>query len=154
MPLFAAFCVQDILFHFCGKKLQKAEKKQPDNVALSLCALRSPTMAFILSQSPTGGILMPSTPPYQSRLIPYRKEIFRMWYNERATLKTIQTFLNRKSVSISLSALSRFIKRQRQQSAPHDLPDSKSTRLLNGRSWALSALEDLIGENNTGNNRE
>ncbi|GEM_PF-5645923 len=91
---------------------------------------------------------MSSTPPYQSKLIPYQKEIFRMWYNERATLRTIQTFLSEKSVLISLSALSRFIKRRRQQSDPHDAPEPKSRYLLRSdRSKALLILEDLMGQN-------
>jgi hypothetical protein len=94
---------------------------------------------------------MSSTPPYQSRLIPHQKEIFRMWYNERATLKMIQTFLAEKSVHISLSALSRFIKRRKQQSDPHDNPELQSKRLLrNDRSKALSILENLMDRNLSG----
>ena len=91
---------------------------------------------------------MSSTSPYQSKLIPYQKEIFRMWYNEHATLKTIQTFLNKKSVSISLSALSRFIKRRQLRSDPHDSSTTKSKRLLrDNRDQVLATLEKLMREN-------
>jgi hypothetical protein len=91
---------------------------------------------------------MSSTPPYQSKLIPYQKEIFHMWYSERATLKTIQAFLNEKFVDISLSALSRFIKRRRLQNDPHDSPKTKSKRSVhNNRDQALLELEKLMREN-------
>lgn len=91
---------------------------------------------------------MSSTPPYQSKLIPYQKEIFRMWYNERATLKTIQAFLNKKPVNISLSALSRFIKRRQFRSDPHDAPKTKTKRSLrNDRDRALTELEKLMKQN-------
>lgn len=91
---------------------------------------------------------MSSTPPYQSKLIPYQKEIFRMWYKERATLKTIQAFLNKKSVSISLSALSRFIKRRQLRNDPHDALKAKPKRSgHNNRVQALSELEKLMHPN-------
>jgi hypothetical protein len=91
---------------------------------------------------------MASTPPYQSKLIPYQKEISYMWYNERATLKTIQAFLSKKSVSISLSALSRFIKRRQLRNDPHDVPKTKSKRSVqDNQNKALSELEKLIRQN-------
>jgi hypothetical protein len=91
---------------------------------------------------------MASTPPYQSKLIPYQKEISYMWYKERATLKTIQAFFNTKSVNILLSALSRFIKRRQLRNDPHDVPKTKSKRLLqNNQTKALSELEKLIRQN-------
>jgi hypothetical protein len=91
---------------------------------------------------------MSSTPPYQSKLIPHQKEIFRMWYNERATLKIIQTFLSKKSVSISLSALSRFIKRRQLRNDPHDIPKAKPKQSLrSNRDQALSELKKLMRQN-------
>jgi hypothetical protein len=91
---------------------------------------------------------MASTPPYQSKLIPYQKEILHMWYSERATLKSIQAFLSKKSVSISLSALSRFIKRRQLRNDPHDVPKTKSKRSVqDNQNKALSELEKLIRQN-------
>ncbi|MDD5596566.1 MAG: hypothetical protein PHV82_01395 [Victivallaceae bacterium] len=91
---------------------------------------------------------MSSTPPYQSKLIPHQKEIFHMWYNERATLKTIQAFLYEKSVKISLSALSRFIKRRQLRSDPHGATKAKPKRSeQNNRNKALSELEKLMHQN-------
>lgn len=61
-----------------------------------------------------------STPPFQSKLIPFRKEILEAWF-ARATLKQIQASLReRHGVTIALSSLSAFIKRSRRQSDPHD----------------------------------
>lgn len=94
---------------------------------------------------------MSSTLPYQSRLIPYQKEIFRMWYNERATLKTIQKFLNKKSVDISLSSLSRFIKRRQLRNDPHDaLKINPKQSAQNNRNQALSELEKLMQQKLSG----
>lgn len=31
------------------------------------------------------------TAPFQSKLVPHEKEIFDLWYHQRATLKMIQT---------------------------------------------------------------
>jgi len=98
----------------------------------------------------TKEFFMSSPPPYQSRLIPYQKEIFRMWYNERATLKTIQESLDKKSVSISLSALSRFIKRRQFRSNFHDAPKTKTKRLVqSNQNRALEELEKLMEEETT-----
>jgi len=91
---------------------------------------------------------MSSTPPYQSKLIPHQQEIFHMWYKERATLKTIQAYLNTKSVNISLSALSRFISRRRLRSDPHDATKAKPKRSThNNRNQALAELEKLMKQN-------
>ena len=71
-----------------------------------------------------------STPPFQSKLIPFRKEILEAWF-ARATLKQIQASLReRHGVTIALSSLSAFIKRSRRQSDPHDdqpAPESTTT---------------------------
>jgi hypothetical protein len=71
-----------------------------------------------------------STPPFQSKLIPFRKEILEAWF-ARKTLKEIQTSLFEKhGITIALSSLSTFIKRSRRQSDPHDdqpAPESTTT---------------------------
>ncbi len=91
---------------------------------------------------------MSSTPPYQSKLIPHQKEIFHMWYNECATLKTIQAYLNKNSVSISLSALSRFIKRRQLRNDPHAAPKTKPKQSAhNNWNQALTELEKLMRKN-------
>lgn len=65
-----------------------------------------------------------STPPFQSKLIPFRKEILEAWF-ARKTLKEIQTSLAEKhNIAIALSSLSAFIKRSRRRSDPHDMPTS------------------------------
>lgn len=69
-----------------------------------------------------------STPPFQSKLTPFRKEILEAWF-ARKTLKEIQTSLAEKhNIAIALSSLSAFIKRSRRRSDPHDIstsPDSQ-----------------------------
>lgn len=65
-----------------------------------------------------------STPPFQSKLIPFRKEILEAWF-ARKTLKEIQTSLAEKhNIAIALSSLSAFIKRSRRRSDPHNIPPS------------------------------
>ena len=65
-----------------------------------------------------------SIPPFQSKLIPFRKEILEAWF-ARKTLKEIQTSLAEKhNIAIALSSLSAFIKRSRRRSDPHDIPPS------------------------------
>lgn len=65
-----------------------------------------------------------STPPFQSKLTPFRKEILEAWFM-RKTLKEIQTFLAEKhDITVALSSLSAFIKRSRRRSDPHDMPTS------------------------------
>lgn len=69
-----------------------------------------------------------STPPFQSKLIPFRKEILEGWF-ARKTLKEIQTSLAEKhNIAIALSSLSAFIKRSRRRSDPHDMPISTSSQ--------------------------
>ena len=51
-----------------------------------------------------------STPPWRSKLMPYQDEILTAWYQERATLKTIQSRLAEYGITITLSGISRFIR--------------------------------------------
>ena len=60
-----------------------------------------------------------STPPWRSKLTPYQDEIFAAWYQERATLKTIQSRLKKYGISITLSGISRFIRCRRTSTDPH-----------------------------------
>lgn len=63
-----------------------------------------------------------STPPFQSKLTPFRKEILEAWFT-RKTLKEIQASLSEKhGIPIALSSLSAFIKRSRYRNDPHDIP--------------------------------
>ena len=63
-----------------------------------------------------------STPPWRSKLTPYQDEILTVWYQERATLKTIQSRLVKYGVSITLSGISRFIRCRRNSTDPHHPP--------------------------------
>ena len=49
-----------------------------------------------------------STPPFQSKLMPYRNEILKAWFR-RQTLKEIQAMLQKHGVTISLPGISLFI---------------------------------------------
>ena len=60
-----------------------------------------------------------STPPWRSKLTPYQDEILTAWYQERATLKTIQDRLEKYGVAITLSGISRFIRCRKNSTDPH-----------------------------------
>ena len=60
--------------------------------------------------------------PYQSKLVPYRKDILRAWYR-RQTLPEIQAMSANRSIIISLPGISLFIKRCRKCPVPHDLSE-------------------------------
>ena len=60
-----------------------------------------------------------STPPWRSKLTPYQDEILTAWYQERATLKTIQSRLKKYGISITLSGISRFIRCRKNSTDPH-----------------------------------
>ena len=60
-----------------------------------------------------------STPPWRSKLTPYQDEIFAAWYQERATLKTIQSRLAERGINITLSGISRFIRCRKNSTDPH-----------------------------------
>jgi len=62
-----------------------------------------------------------STKPYQSKLIPYQKEILKMWYS-RKTLKEIQAYLNTKGTKISTQGISAFIIRKNKRPDIHSAP--------------------------------
>ncbi len=85
-----------------------------------------------------------STPPFQSKLIPFRKEILEAWF-ARKTLKQIQaTLRERHGVTIALSSLSAFIKRSRRQSDPHDdQPAPESTAISTSPATAKGLEESL-----------
>ena len=63
-----------------------------------------------------------STPPWQSKLTPFQNEILAAWYQERATLKTIQSRLEKYGISITLSGISRFIRCRKNSTDPHQPP--------------------------------
>ena len=63
-----------------------------------------------------------STPPWRSKLTPYQDEILTAWYQERATLKTIQSRLTKYGITITLSGISRFIRCRRTSTDPHQPP--------------------------------
>lgn len=72
-----------------------------------------------------------STPPFQSKLIPFRKEILEAWF-ARTTLKEIQTSLAEKhDIAIALSSLSAFIKRSWRRSDLHDIPTFLNSQVSN-----------------------
>ena len=60
-----------------------------------------------------------STPPWRSKLTPYLDEILTAWYQERATLKTIQSRLAEYGITITLSGISRFIRCRKNSTDPH-----------------------------------
>ena len=62
-----------------------------------------------------------STPPWRSNLTPYQDEILTAWYQERATLKTIQSRLEY-GITITLSGISRFIRCRKNSTDPHQPP--------------------------------
>ena len=63
-----------------------------------------------------------STPPWRSKLTPFQDEILTAWYQERATLKTIQSRLAKYGITITLSGISRFIRCRRTSTDPHQPP--------------------------------
>ena len=65
-----------------------------------------------------------SNPPWRSKLIPFQQEILTAWYRDRATLKQIQSDLATKGITISLSAISSFIRRRNRSADPH-IPEKR-----------------------------
>ena len=65
--------------------------------------------------------------PFQSKLIPYEKEIFDLWYHQRATLKMIQIYLAGKGVTITLAGISGFIHRRKAKPDPHKMEEKRKT---------------------------
>ena len=62
-----------------------------------------------------------SNPPWRSKLIPFQQEILTAWYRDRATLRQIQSDLATKGITISLSAISNFIRCRKRSTDPHIL---------------------------------
>ena len=60
-----------------------------------------------------------SNPPWRSKLIPFQQEILAAWYRDRATLRQIQSDLATKGITISLSAISNFIRCRKRSTDPH-----------------------------------
>ena len=60
-----------------------------------------------------------SNPPWRSKLIPFQQEILAAWYRDRATLRQIQSDLAGKGITISLSAISSFIRCRKRSADPH-----------------------------------
>ena len=88
---------------------------------------------------------MASTPPFQSKLIPYEEEIFDLWYSQRATLKMIQKHLAEKNIIITLAGISSFIRRRRSKTDPHKnvRPDKKAKRKKSSIEQAIEMLDKL-----------
>ena len=90
-----------------------------------------------------------STPPFQSKLTPYRNEILKAWFR-RQTLREIQAMLQKHGITISLPGISLFIKRHKNKYDPKAEPQKKQTQSaqasrssekLNAR---LQALEKVL----------
>ena len=90
-----------------------------------------------------------STPPFQSKLTPYRNEILKAWFR-RQTLKEIQAMLQKHGITISLPGISLFIKRHKNKYDPkaelqkkrvQTVKASRSSEKLNAR---LQALEKVL----------
>ena len=90
-----------------------------------------------------------STPPFQSKLTPYRNEILKVWFR-RQPLREIQAMLQKHGVTISLPGISLFIKRHKNKYDPKAEPQkkqaqatkaSRSSEKLNAR---LQALEKVL----------
>lgn len=68
-----------------------------------------------------------STPPFQSKLTPYRNEIQKAWFR-RQTLREIQAMLQKHGVTISLPGISLFIKRHKNKYDPKAEPQKKQAQ--------------------------
>ena len=104
-----------------------------------------------------------SNPPWRSKLIPFQQEILVAWYRDRATLKQIQSILTEKGITISLSAISSFIRCRKRSIDPHILekpihvppkpetPDNAESLLDELTSKSLPELQDeWLKENRNG----
>ena len=86
-----------------------------------------------------------STPPFQSKLAPYRNEILKAWFRRR-TLKEIQAMLQKHGVTISLPGISLFIKRHKNKYDPKVKPRKKqaqSARLSHSAEKLTTQLQKL-----------
>ena len=88
------------------------------------------------------------TPPFQSKLTPYRNEILKAWFR-RQTLREIQAMLQKYGITISLPRISLFIKRHKNKYDPKAEPQKKRTqsakasRLSEKLNARLQALEKV-----------
>ena len=95
-----------------------------------------------------------SNPPWRSKLIPFQQEILTAWYRDRATLRQIQSNLAGKGITISLSAISSFIRCRKRSTDPHipekpihippkpEAPDNAESLLDELTSKSLPELQD------------
>lgn len=90
-----------------------------------------------------------STPPFQSKLTPYRNEILKAWFR-RQTLRETQAMLQKYGITISLPGISLFIKRHKskydlkaepQKKRTQTAKATRSSEKLNAR---LQALEKVL----------
>ena len=87
-----------------------------------------------------------STPPFQSKLTPYRNEILKAWFR-RQTLKEIQAMLQKHGVTISLPGISLFIKRHKNKYDPRAIPQTKNpcaVKLSKDIEKSLKKLDELL----------
>ena len=90
-----------------------------------------------------------STPPFKSKLTPYRNEILKAWFR-RQTLRETQAMLQKYGITISLPGISLFIKRHKskydlkaepQKKRTQTAKATRSSEKLNAR---LQALEKVL----------
>ena len=87
-----------------------------------------------------------STPPFQSKLTPYRNEILKAWFR-RQTLKEIQAMLQKHGVTISLPGISLFIKRHKSKYDPKAISQTKNPRSVKPSKdieKSLKKLDELL----------
>ncbi len=87
-----------------------------------------------------------STPPFQSKLTPYRNEILKAWFR-RQTLREIQAMLQKHGITISLPGISLFIKRHKNKYDPRAIPQAKnpcSVKPSKDIEKSLKKLDELL----------
>ena len=87
-----------------------------------------------------------STPPFQSKLTPYRNEILKAWFR-RQTLREIQAMLQKRGITISLPGISLFIKRHKDKYDPRATPQTKKPRSVKPSKdieKSLKKLDELL----------
>ena len=87
-----------------------------------------------------------STPPFQSKLTPYRNEILKAWFR-RQTLKEIQAMLQKHGITISLPGISLFIKRHKNKYDPKAISQTKNPRSVKPSKdieKSLKKLDELL----------
>ncbi len=90
-----------------------------------------------------------STPPFQSKLTPYRNEILKAWFR-RQTLKEIQAMLQKHGITISLPGIFLFIKRHKNKYGSKAEPPkkrvqtAKASRAAGKLNARLQALEKVL----------